>query len=450
MNQRTIPEIIDSDLRVYSMYTIENRAIPSIIDGFKPTQRKIVYAMINEHNGKRTKVSDLGAISKYNYHHGETSAIEAAVKLTADWSNILPVFTGDGTFGSRLVQTAAAARYIFAELSPYFYNIFDDFEVCPVNIDHDNPEPQVYLPVIPWVLVNGISGVATGYACNYLPHDPISIIDCIISKILGKGYLDIKVKFPYFKGSINCIANKKYKVTGIVQQDVRKGHYIISELPIGYDREAYITLLNKMVDNGQINNYTDMCDATGFNFKVKVNPAYYQRAEKDLIKFFSLEKIYTENYTSLDENGKLKIFDSISDIVDYFVDYRLKKIDERIKYDIDVLNSKINELTNRYAFIDAIISEEIVIHNLTKKQLEEEIKKYFCDNISDHEIGLLVNIPVYKISKDHVEDLQTNIANLKTDLNKLMQSNPNAVYIAKLKSLREILIKGEYCDKNLA
>ena len=106
---RTLTQIIDTEFREFSMYTIENRAIPSVIDGLKPTQRKLLYAMITEYKGHKTKVAELGGgLAKMNYHHGEGSAQGAAIGLGSDWNNNAPVFTGHGNFGSRLVPEAAA------------------------------------------------------------------------------------------------------------------------------------------------------------------------------------------------------------------------------------------------------------------------------------------------------------------------------------------------------
>lgn len=168
---RKLTNIIDTEFREFSMYTIENRAIPSAVDGFKPTQRKLVYAMITEYRGNKIKVAELGGgLAKLNYHHGEGSAQGAAVGLASDWNNNAPVFTGHGNFGSRLVPEAAAPRYIFASLSENFKKYFVDTEVAPKSNDPENPEPAHYLPIIPWVLVNGISGIAVGFKTEILPR----------------------------------------------------------------------------------------------------------------------------------------------------------------------------------------------------------------------------------------------------------------------------------------
>jgi len=162
---------IDTGFKAYSLYTVENRAIPSVIDGLKPAARKLVYSMLTEHSNKKVKVAELGGgLAKYNYHHGEDSAMGAVITLTADWNNNCPVFTGHGNFGSRLVQEAAGARYIFCTLSPEFKKYFIDNEVTSKSPDPENPEPAYYLPTIPWVLINGTQGIAVGFACNILPR----------------------------------------------------------------------------------------------------------------------------------------------------------------------------------------------------------------------------------------------------------------------------------------
>ena len=275
IEQRTLTDIIDTEFRAFSMYTIENRAIPSAIDGLKPVMRKLLYAMIVEHKGKKVKLSDLGGISKYSYHHGETSAIGAAIGLSQAWSNNATLFDGHGNFGSRLVQESAAPRYIYASLSDNYKKYFRDTEVSPVAFDKENPEPAFYLPIIPWVLVNGISGIAVGFKTDILPRQISDLVAATKACVKNpdeflKADAPIKPSFPDFKGTVTQLSSNQWKTSGIISY-VGKNYFSITEVPIGYDRASYVELLNSMIDKDLIRDYEDCCSKAGFGFNVKVS-----------------------------------------------------------------------------------------------------------------------------------------------------------------------------------
>lgn len=420
------------------MYVLENRAIPSAIDGFKMVHRKLVYAMLHEHSGKKTKVVDLGAISRYGYHHGETSAMGAVVTLSADWNNNCPIFTGHGNFGSRLVQEASAPRYIFVSLSPDFKKIFIDEEVTEKSPNEENPEPVHYLPIIPWVLVNGISGMAVGFATDILPRSVESLVDatrkCI--KNCAKFLADsdpIPPVFPHFKGIVAAESDTglQWSTTGIINY-VGKYTYEISELPIGYDREKYVTLLNKLEAEDKIKDYEDSCSDQGFGFSIKVTGAQKSIIDKDPIGYFKLKKMHSENLTTLGHDGKLKIFKSVPDLIYYFVTYRTTKFSDKIEYDKKKLIDEIEYLNDKSRFISDIVDDEIVLRISTKAEVLDFISKWITKK--DHG-KTFVNIPIYACTTDEVEKLRDIITSKEEELVKLNSVTPEKLFLDNLKKV---------------
>ena len=273
--ERNLSDLIDKEYKEYAIYSLESRSCPNYCDGFKSTSRKLIYSMIKQFKGKKVKVSELAAsiASVANYHHGSISAEGAVVTLASDWNNNVPVFQGHGNFGSRLINDAAAARYIFAELNQDFYKYFTDFSVTDKHYDLDNPEPQNYLPIIPWILVNGIEGIAVGFANKYLPHKPEDIARHCLKEINGELLEDdyIPVSFPHFKGEIIQDTHDKVTTRGVINKLEKKNRWIITEVPWGYDREKYFTLLDKMVEQNKIQDFEDLCNAEGFKFIIKLH-----------------------------------------------------------------------------------------------------------------------------------------------------------------------------------
>jgi DNA topoisomerase-2 len=432
---QSITDVINSDYLEYSMYTIENRAIPSVIDGFKPVHRKLVYAMLNVHGGKKTKVADLGSISSLNYHHGETSAMEAVNTLTAEYNNNCPVFTGHGNFGSRLVQEASAARYVFASISPEFKKYFIDGEVAPVAADPENPEPAHYLPTIPWVLVNGIEGIAVGFATKIFPRSIKVLTEEVLTCLKDpakylKANKPVAPTYPEFRGKIiKGEEPNQWITTGIVEY-VGKNTYKIQEVPIGYDRESYISVLHDLIDADKIRDFDDDCSEQGFGFTVKVSPAQKEKIDADPLKFFKLIKPKTENITTLGVDGKLKIFESVAELIAYFVEYRLSKFGEKLEFEKANLISDIQEMKDRIKFITAVINRKVDFRSMDKAALLE----YIDTEITTRVWGkTFINIPLYNCTTDAVGTLKTKIAAAEVAHKVLLNETPMSRYISVVK-----------------
>lgn len=429
---KSIKQVIDTEYREFSKYVVEQRAIPSLIDGLKPVQRKVLFGMLTTYKGKKTKVADLGSISRLEYHHGETSAQDAAVSMTAQWNNNVPLFLEHGSFGSRIVPEAAAPRYIHASINPDFYKYFSDFDVMDSR-DDDHPEPRCYLPTIPWVMVNGITGIAVGFASSFLPHDPKDLAKACREYIKGtlKETLNIKPTFPHFKGSVELNSDGKWTTNGIITR-TKRNTWTISELPIGYDRSKYYNILCDLQDSGAIQNFDDACDDTGFKFVVKVDTATDEKIQAGNISMFKLTKIHSENLTALDEKGNLKVFDNHYSIIKHFCDYRMKKYSDALEYSRAECQKKIGLLMAKINFIEYVIANKSVF-SLSKKDLEAEIKSKITDDVEL--VDKLVSIPIYSFTEDERTRLKEAVKVLQEELDTLNKLTPKQNFLDALKKI---------------
>ncbi len=435
MIERTVSDIIDTEYKEYAMYVLENRAIPSYIDGQKPSGRKILYSMINQFKGKKVKVAELGSsLPSYGYHHGEASAMGAAITLTADWNNNIPIFRGYGNFGSRLVQNSAAPRYIFCDLNPEFSKYFYDDSVCTSRNDPEHPEPQQYLPIIPWVLVNGIEGIAVGFACRYLPHSPKDIAKACIKAVKGKLKEDhvLPVTFPYFKGTIIQEETNKIISRGVVER-VKRNTWLITEVPWGYDREKFFINLDKMMEQNKIQDFEDQCDDSGFKFQVKMDGNQDAKCSSDPIAYFKLERSYSENYTALDENGKLILFNNKNEIIKKFVEFRIGKIQERIDFDIQKLNNDLYWYNKKSEFVSDVVSKKINLIGYTKKKLLEYCMETY--SVEQDIASRMIGTPIYDMTSDVIEELNEKISRTKLQIDNLKVSDPKEVYLEMLQKI---------------
>lgn len=147
------------------------RSIPSVADGLKPGQRKVIWSCFKRNLKKEIKVAQLsGYVSEHGqYHHGEQSLHTTIVNLAQDFlgSNNINLLMPNGQYGSRELggKDAASARYIYTQLSPLtrlLFNAADDSLLKQQKEDNRPIEPETYLTIIPLVLVNGAEGIGTG------------------------------------------------------------------------------------------------------------------------------------------------------------------------------------------------------------------------------------------------------------------------------------------------
>ena len=181
--ERTIENFCANEYKKFALYTIENRAIPSVIDGFKPTGRKVAF-IANEiwktGNEKPQKVFQLAGqvAAKAFYHHGDASLSAAIITMAQDFKNSMSIFEQDGQFGTLRSPEPGAPRYIGVKFNKNFRLLYKDFDLIENQYEEgEKIEPKFFLPIIPTVLLNGSSGIAVGFATNILNRNPINLLE---------------------------------------------------------------------------------------------------------------------------------------------------------------------------------------------------------------------------------------------------------------------------------
>ena len=331
MNQKTISQFLSNEYKDFAMYVIEGRAIPSVIDGFKPSQRKIINSCSDIwKNGseKPLKIFQLAGkvAAEQFYHHGNTSLEDAVITMAQKFKNNMPLLDEIGQFGSLRSPNPGAARYIGTKLNKNFRLLYKDFELLTYKEEEGCViEPHYFLPIIPTVLINGSMGVAVGFSSNILNRDPLDIINACESILKNKKYSIIKPQIQGFTGQfINDPENPKRWIIRGIFNITNTSTVKILELPPSMTYEKYESILDELVKDGVIVSYDDNCK-DNIDYIIKfTRESLSQLSEEKLIKTLKLEEYSTELFTTLDEFGKLKLFDNDSDIIEYFVSFRLK------------------------------------------------------------------------------------------------------------------------------
>lgn len=425
----TLTEIANSSWKEYALYTLEERALPSMIDGLKPSQRFIIYSALKNAKDKLAKVVEIaGTVASYGYHHGETSAQDAAVSMACDWANNIPLLQGKGYFGNRLVNKAASPRYIYAKMHQNFHNIFLDTNLAPRNPDDEVQTPLFYLPIIPFVLMNGIRGTATGYGTNILPYDINDIIKLSKERIKGKDILKktILPKFPQFNGKVELNVKGGYDLVGTFERPAQT-KLIITEIPYQYDREEYIKVLDDLEEKEIILSYSDEC-RDNFRFSIKLKRDF----DGDIEKVFKLRRSMTENLNVIGYNGKLREFQSPVELIQEFCDIRLPYVQARIDTTISSLNEDMALIIAKIKFIKNVLDNKIIFKGKTKRQLSDHLTEL---KFKDVHIDALLGMHFYHLTQEEIDKLGMKYNELEDKLKYFQSTTAETEYLLDLDKL---------------
>ncbi|XP_006214340.1 DNA topoisomerase 2-alpha [Vicugna pacos] len=380
----TYNDFINKELILFSNSDNE-RSIPSMVDGLKPGQRKVLFTCFKRNDKREVKVAQLaGSVAEMSsYHHGEMSLMMTIINLAQNFvgSNNLNLLQPIGQFGTRLHggKDSASPRYIFTMLSPLARLLFppkDDHTLKFLYDDNQRVEPEWYIPIIPMVLINGAEGIGTGWSCKIPNFDVREVVNNIRLLMDGAEPLPMLPSYKNFKGTIEELAPNQYVISGEVAI-LNSTTIEISELPIRTWTQTYKEQVLEPMLNGTektpplITDYREYHTDTTVKFVVKMTEEKLAEAERaGLHKVFKLQTSLTCNSMVLfDHVGCLKKYDTALDILRDFFELRLKYYGLRKEWLLGMLGAESAKLNNQARFILEKIDGKIIIENKPKKEL---------------------------------------------------------------------------------
>ena len=316
------------------------RSIPSLIDGFKPSQRKVLFSCFKRKLKKDIKVVQLaGYVSEHSaYHHGEASLQGTIINMAQNYcgSNNVNLLVPSGQFGTRLLggKDAASPRYIFTRLQPVTRAIFhesDDALMEYLDDDGLSIEPKYYMPVVPLLLVNGTDGIGTGWSTMVPCYNPRDIVKNLKHLLAGE---EMEAMLPWYRGfngtiEVDAKSNQKFHVRGKIEK-VDETTLEISELPINSWTNTYTDFLIGMMTTDKagdfkIESYVNHSSDTRVSFTIKLTAAMMAEAEKKgLEKTFKIETtISCGNMHVYSPEGHIVKYSQPTDIIQAFYGVRL-------------------------------------------------------------------------------------------------------------------------------
>lgn len=322
---------LESISHEYAMYVLSNRAIPSMTDGLKLSQRIALYLIQNKASEVKTISLAGEMISSKLYVHGDKSAADTISFLAAPYLNNIPLIQGEGQFGTRVapVDGIGAPRYTDVKRSKFAeQHLYLDLDILPMveNYDGSKHMPATFLPLLPLVLLNGVKGIATGWSTLILPRR-LSDLKKAVQEVLKHGKVKTKL-LPHFEkfdvGIFQDHRNKnRYTVRG--KLNIKNTSTVeITELPPDLSLDSFKEHLIKLEEEGRIKDFTDNT-TDRINIEVKMSrSALANQTEDSLIELFKIRSYYTENIVVLAPDGSgVRRYDDVNDLVVDFVNWRL-------------------------------------------------------------------------------------------------------------------------------
>lgn len=408
-----VKDLINKELVLFS---IEDniRSIPNLVDGLKPSQRKIIYACITKNLYSEIKVSQLaGYVSeKTSYHHGEASLMDTIINLAQKFvgSNNINLLEPIGQFGTRLQggKDASSPRYIFTQLSEHFNKIFnpDDYDLLEyLDDDGYSIEPKFFVPTLPMILINGACGIGTGFSTDIPCFNPEDIKSALM-KLVDDEDAEINELTPWyagFTGTIKKIEDSRWITTGVYK--IENLNVIVSELPIGVWTDDYKAFLDKLESENIIYSYKNNSTETSVSFTIKIpNDTLWEWKNDNIVekKLKLTSNLSTKNMYVFNEKNQIVKMECAEEIVyhfwmirnDYYI-RRQKKLVDKYENELKIINSRIN-------FINDIMDDKIIVFRkkieFINKQLED--KNY---HKVDSSYKYLTDMQIHSFTEEMVE-----------------------------------------------
>jgi DNA topoisomerase-2 len=485
---------VNMELVKFSKYDVV-RSIPSVVDGFKPTQRKVLFGAFKRKLTNDLKVAQLvGYVSEQtSYHHGEASLESTIVGMAQDFvgSNNVNLLVPSGQFGTRLQggKDHASSRYIYTRMTKAARALFpvdDDPVLEYLNDEGQSIEPRYFMPVIPMILVNGGDGIGTGWSCNVSNYNPRDIVANLQRLLKHEPMQTMHPWYAGFQGTITATP-KGYDIVGKITKTGDRT-LEISELPVRSWTQDYKEFLQEMIVGAQqfqpvkdkdgnmvdpskdavmLEDIREYHTESTVHFEVTLSLEKMQLAESiGLEKVFKMRKQTNPNSNMVlfDAKNKVKKYNDVDEIMFDFAETRLEYYHLRKTHMCEKLLRDKVTLDQKVRFVLMVISKELIISNRKKHELMQDLRKHrfptakqvsrltlherevkfqkgdFDDE--EEEAGqekeaasgyhYLLGMPLWNLTHEKVEEMKKHALEKKNEFDELMQTSPEQLWWSDL------------------
>ncbi len=448
----------------YAMSVIVGRALPDARDGLKPVQRRIIFAMyelgLTPDKPFRKCARVVGDVLGKYHPHGDQAVYDALVKLVQNFSTKYPTLDGHGNFGSMDNDPPAAMRYTETRLAPiahkgFLEEIASETVNFSNNFDGSQKEPDVLPAQLPFLLLNGSSGIAVGMATNIPPHNLGEIVDGLVALVKNKDISDKKlstiIKGPDFptggeliyshaieelyqtgKGSITIrgVVNMEEINTGKGKH--KKNAIIITELPYQINKAGWIEKLAELVNSGKIIGISDIRDESdrdGMRIVIELKKdSNSELVISNLYKKTTLQTNFGAIFLALIKGKPVQL--NLKKYLNYFLEFREETIRKRTFY---FLKNTLDKLEILEGLSKATKNIKKVIAIIEDSENSVQARSQLVENffLSEKQANSVLDMPLKKLTNLEKNQIDNDIKNLEEKKN----------YFQKLLNERELLLE---------
>lgn len=458
----TLDDIMSDRFGSYSKYIIQERALPDARDGLKPVQRRILYSMYIDGNTyekpHRKSAKTVGSVMGTFHPHGDSSIYEAMIRMSQDWKINLPLIDMHGNNGSIDDDPPAAMRYTEARLAKAADLLLDDINYESVamtnNYDDTHLEPTVLPANFPVLLVNGSTGIASGYATNIAPHNLNEIVEATIHRLnnpncsldslmkyvkgpdfptggIVQGKKQIKEVFETGKGKV--VVRSKCEII----ESKTGSQIIVSEIPYEVVKSSLVKKISDIYLSKEIDGVVDVRDESGRNgLRIVIDckkDANCEQILNYLYKNTDLQINYSYNCVAIVNHKPVLM--SLTDALDAFIEHRRQTVLNRSTYLRDKKKARlhiIEGLIKAISILDDVIA--LIRKSKDKKDAKDRLMEAFL--FTEEQAEAIVSLRLYRLSSTDITALKEENKTLNKEISEL-----NA--IIKSKEVLDLLLTNE-------
>jgi len=448
----------------YAMSVIVGRALPDARDGLKPVQRRILFAMhelgLTPERPFRKCARVVGDVLGKYHPHGDQAVYDALVRLVQNFSTKYPTLDGHGNFGSVDNDPPAAMRYTETRLAPianqaFLEEIGSETVNFSNNFDGSQKEPDVLPAQLPFLILNGSSGIAVGMATNIPPHNLGEIVDGLIALVKNKDISNKNlfkiVKGPDFPTGGELIHNEaidelyetgkgSLTIRGVINTEEinlgkgkhKKNALIITELPYQISKAGWIEKLAELVNTNKINGISDIRDESDRDgMRIVIELKKDSNAEliaSNLYKKTNLQTNFGAIFLALIKGKPIQL--NLKQYLNFFLEFREETIRKRTNY---FLKNTLEKLEILEGLSKATKDIKKVIEIVENSENSAEAKSKLIGNffINEKQANSVLDMPLKKLTTIERNQINNDIKNLQEKKN----------YLQKLLNERKLLLE---------
>ncbi|WP_019003834.1 DNA gyrase subunit A [Cohnella laeviribosi] len=465
-----LEEVVGDRFGRYSKYIIQDRAIPDVRDGLKPVQRRILYAMYDAGNTPdkpyRKSAKTVGDVMG-NYHpHGDASIYEGMVRMAQPWKMAHPLIDGHGNWGSMDDDPAAAMRYTEARLSQIALELLRDIEKRTVpfkdNFDNTTKEPVVLPSRYPNLLVNGVSGISSGFATEIPPHNLREIIDACVAVIdrpdIGTAELMQIVKGPDFptggiimgedgiREAYETGKGRIYVRSKTAIEDVRGGkqQIVITEIPYQVVKSKLVNAIDNLRLEKKVEGIAEVRDESGRGgLRIVIELKKDADAEGILAFLFKktdLQVAYNFNMVAIVNKAPRQL--GLKAMLEAYIAHQVEVVTHRTQFELEKAEDRahvLEGLVKALNLLDAVI--ETIKASKNRQDAQNNLVSKF--GFSERQADAILTLQLYRLTNLEITSLQKELNDTLARIHRLRSILDNP------KKLRGVIKEelGEIRDK---